>query len=148
MTIKEYRWVPVIREKVLMRKGKVVAWINARYDVKKKIIILYDRFLKRTDITQKAILEHEYAHHIYYTKIPLVYRKIWTLVSNWKLIKPMNILWLTEYTENAYSTSHAESHPREDFAECIEIPILENKFSSYVSFKVKVAVSMYNYFSK
>jgi len=122
---------------------------NASYNRFTKRITLYDRFFLLDDRIQKSILEHEYAHHVYY-KMPLAYQKLWGYISNWKLIKLLNIMWITPHNKNAYTTKDPRTAVKEDWAECIEAKYLikNKKFWTYADFKIKVAYSMYTYFSK
>ena len=138
---KEYKGLKVIRK---WSKGEV----NASYNRFSQVITIYDIWLTQTEANRKAILEHEYAHHIFW-KMPLLYQKLWGYISNWKLIKLLNIMWLTSFKHNAYVTSYAKKNVREDWSECIEAKILiwQRKFHSYADFKINVSNSMYNYFS-
>lgn len=138
---KQYKWVPVFR----LKQGKTPN-ANASYSPIRKRIYIYDNFFTHPEENQKAILEHEYAHHIYY-KMPIVYRKIWTLISNGKLIKLLNIMGIIDFKENGFVTSYAKKNEKEDFAECIEANYLKQRFKLYTQFKFKIAVSMFNYFS-
>lgn len=141
----EYKWLRVIRKKEWKNPLS-----NASYNKRRKTITIYDNFFTHDDFTQMTIFEHEYAHHIYY-KMPLVYRKLWWYISNWRLIKVLNILGLTKYKENAYVTNYAKKNVREDFAESVEaFYVLEKKkmkIFSFWQFKVDIAKSMYDYFS-
>ncbi len=148
-TLTEYKWIPVIRKKEKPWKPLV----NWSYSKKHQRITLYDRFFIHDLVIQESILEHEYAHHIWH-KMPELYRKIWVLISNWKLINLLHIMWLTEYTENAYVTNYAKTKITEDWAESIEVEfIVRNKYKgrqiwSFADFKMKTSKAMYDYFSK
>tara|TARA_R110000764_G_scaffold5867_4_gene22766 strand:+ start:328 stop:558 length:231 start_codon:yes stop_codon:yes gene_type:complete len=54
---------------------------NASYNKFSQVIVIYPNFSTLSNIKQKSILEHEYAHHVYY-KMPLAYKKIWQYLSN------------------------------------------------------------------
>lgn len=146
--IKEYKWVEVVRSSKQWTR-------NGKYNKFSQIIVLYPNFFKLSKYRQTSILEHEYWHHIWH-KIPRLYRKIWEWISNWKLIKTLNIMWIITETENSYVSDYAKTKITEDWSECIEVNYLINydpkhiwsKFKPYATFKMGIAVSMYNYFSK
>lgn len=142
--IKEYKWLSVVINK---KQWKV----NASYNRFSKVIVLYPSFFKLSIVRQYSILEHEYSHHIYW-RMPILYRKLWEFISNWKLIKVLNIMWITKYKKNAFVSEYAKTKSTEDFAECIEIKYLSDNdkkktFKTYADFKMKIAYSMYTYFS-
>ena len=140
--IKQYKGLKVIH--------KTKKWeSNASYNRFSQVITIYDLFYTRDKVVQESILIHEYAHHVYY-KMPLIYQKLWGYISNWKLIKLLNIMGITKYKKNAYTTKDPRTAVKEDWAECIEAKYLikNRKFWTYADFKVKVAYSMYTYFSK
>jgi hypothetical protein len=142
MILSEHKWLKII---IKDKHPRVNA--NASYNHLTKKITLYDNFFKHSKKKQDGILEHEYAHHIYY-KMPLIYRKIWGLISNGKLIKLLNIMWITPHNKNAHVNDYAKTSAREDWAECIEADFLWEKYIQYTWFKIRVAVSMFEYFDK
>ena len=73
-----------------------------------KVITIYDKFYKLSKVRQESILEHEYWHHVWH-KMPILYQKLWGYISNWKLTKLLNIMWVTIYTKNAYVTDYAKN---------------------------------------
>ena len=146
--IKEYKWVEVVcSTKETTRNGK--------YNRFSQIIVLYPHFFTLDKIKQTSILEHEYWHHIWH-KMPMLYKKIWEWLSNWKLIKTLNIMWLTKATTNSYVSSYAKTNIKEDWSECIEVDYLVKhhpeykgtRFKAFATYKMWIAVSMYNYFAK
>ncbi len=149
--LSEYKGVKVVRKKEKQNKPHV----NGSYSKARQTITLYDRFFNLDLIIQESILEHEYSHHIWH-KMPKLYQKIWALISNWRLINILNVMWITEYSKNAYVTDYAKTKITEDWAESIEtLFILNNKkeykgksFRTFADFKMKTAKAMYDYFSK
>lgn len=149
--IKEYKGVRIVR-KTFKRSNPKANW---SYSKTRNAIILYKRFFDLDEIVQTSILEHEYGHYIWY-KMPMLYRKIWEWISNWKLIKTLNIMWITKHKENAYVTKYARTKITEDWSECIEIDYIfknnpkykNTKFWTFADDKMRFAKSMYDYFSK
>lgn len=149
--ITQYKWIKVIRKKFKPGKPNV----NWSYSKTRNAIILYNNFFKLDTIRQNSILEHEYWHYIWH-KMPVLYRKIWEWISNWKLIKVLNVMWYTKHNKNDYVTDYAQTKITEDWSECIETEYLlrndpKYKWKSFESFaddKMRIAKSMYDYFSK
>lgn len=124
--IKEYKGLKVVRESMWSSK-----YNSARY--KSSVITLYDYFYTFTPNKQKAVLEHEFAHHVWYT-----------------MPKKVQIFWATQSTVNrVYINSHAKKNYREDFWECIEAYNLIKsgdlpKQKGMLNFKIQIAVYLYN----
>jgi len=142
--MKDYKWLKVVRARINR------LWINANY--KKGVITLYDNFFKLSYVRQQSVYEHEYAHHIFY-QLPKTYQVVWRLISNWRLIKLLNVFWIIDYKENDFLNSHAKKNYKEDFSEQIELKyLIENSKKAYkqglrndcLMFKYKTAVSLYN----
>lgn len=146
--LKEYKWIKVERRNFKPWNPKA----NWTYSKSKNTITLYNNFFKLDKVIQESILEHEYWHYIWH-KMPMLYRKIWEWISNWKLIKTLNIMWITTHTENDYVTEYAKTKVTEDWSECIEAEYLLThlhkwkRFWTFADVKVKIAKSMYDYFS-
>ncbi len=149
--LKEYKWLEIVRKKE--KPGK--PFVNGTYSKTNETITLYDNFFKHDLVIQESILEHEYWHHIWY-KMPKIFRLLWELISNGKLVKILYIMWLTKYDKNAYVTDYAKKNIKEDWSESIEtLFILNNKkeykgksFRTFADFKMKTANSIYTYYSK
>lgn len=123
--IKEYKGLKVVRESMWSSK-----YNSARY--KDSVITLYDYFYTFTPNKQKAVLEHEFAHHIFNT-FPQDIKKLWINHSR-------------KNTE--YINSHAEKNYFEDFGECIEAYNLIKswdlpKQTGMLNLKIEIAVFLY-----
>ena len=134
--------------KVIHKKRHKLNGINASFDNKTKTITVYDRWTKRSKERRAWILFHEYAHYIYMNKIPYLYKKVWELISNWKLIKILRIFWITEYTENVYLNKQSERNANESFAWLNEQYVLGKAYPNYIWTKIKLARAMFLYFDK
>lgn len=146
MSINEYKWLEVICSTKETTR-------NAKYNRFSQIIVLYPHFFTLDKIRQASILEHEYWHHIWH-KMPILYKKIWEWISNWKLIKALNIMWITTHTKNDYVNDYARTKITEDWSECIEADYLlthlhkwKKRLWTFADVKIKIAKSMYDYFS-
>lgn len=144
--MKTYNWVEIIYVNEYRLNNKN---IMARY-YKWKIYI-YKSYHTKNKVIQQGILAHEYWHHIL-TKLPKTYYILWRLVSDGKLIKILNTLWIIEYKENNYPTDYAQKNFREDFCECHkmnEVQRLQNNYidyNNYVDFKLKIVNNLINNF--
>lgn len=126
--IKEYKGLKVVRESMWSWK-----YNSARY--KSSVITLYDYFYTFTHNKQKAVLEHEFAHHIFNT-----------------LPRKVKIFWVIQSKSNrVYINSHAKKNFFEDFGECIEAYNLIKtgdlpKQTGMLNLKIQIAVSIYKYY--
>jgi len=120
---KTYKWV---RVRLMNRDFKRVIWY---YDEKSQEIRLYDRFFTKSIQRQSEILEHEYAHYIYFSVMTQNERDFWVMISefNLKLVGVINDRAKTNYQENEYineelgdAMNKQDRIPSEDFAECVE----------------------------
>lgn len=145
MNIREYKWVRVRHSDDFSRDKKGI--LSGKYMVDFDTIILTSLFYTLPERRQKAILEHEYAHAIYF-KMPEVYREVWVLISEYDEIvkKALQKRWV-EYNENKWVTQYASTSPVEDFAECIEEDTYNPKtYWDYRDVKVKIAKAIINKF--
>lgn len=122
--MENYKWLKVVREKIGSSKTN-----SARY--KDGIITLFDYFYTYSEQKQKAVLEHEFAHHTFNT-MPKKVKLFWIGIS--KMIK--------QYTSN-----HAKKNYYEDFGECIEAIVEWKKFSWMLALKVNIAKKLYKKYS-
>lgn len=134
--MKEYKWFKLIDKP---SKSKT---LNARIILRNKTILIYPNFYTHKKVKQKAILEHEVAHYVY-SKLPILYKIVWKLIDNWKLIK------LSKYKKNAFVSEYAKKNNIESFCECIKMDYLfQNirriEFEDYADFKISIAVNLYN----
>lgn len=144
-TPSNYKWLKIIKQSGWWK-------MTARYLARNDTIIVYDNWFKLNKARRMSILSHEYYHHIYFN-MPFIYRQIWKLIDNWKVIKILNVLWLTKYKKNVYVTEYAKKNIAESFAECWKIQYLNDnykkiKFNNYADFKMNIASSMLKYFEK
>ena len=123
--ITEYKGLKVNIESIGSSK-----YSSANY--KDSVITLYDYFYTFTPNKQKAVLEHEFAHHIFNT-----------------LPKKVKMLWIIQSkTNRVYINSHAKKNYYEDFGECIEAYNLIQtgdlpKQTGMLNLKIEIAVSIY-----
>jgi len=104
--------------------------------------VLYPQFWKQSKAKRKAILEHEYAHYVYFEIMTDLDRRAWESISNFTLSERVK-KGLQGYFKNEYINSHARKFPSEDFAEMHEDYILygRRKFGNYLDIKSKVALA-------
>lgn len=120
-SILKYKKYPVIRKDIYAEDRPLV---NASYSQKWEYIVLYDGFFKKSTIYQESILEHEFAHGIYY-ELPEAYQKLIELIYNFdkKIQDKIAKSWY-KYTENHFLNDNAKKNHREDFCENIEYKVL------------------------
>lgn len=123
--MKEYKWLEVRREKLWSSPTN-----SARYE--DGIITLFDYFYTFSEQKQKAVLEHEFAHHTFNT-MPKKFKVFWIGISN----------MIRKYTSNHWAKNYYE-----DFGECIEAIVEGKKFKGMLALKVDIARRLYNKFSK
>lgn len=125
--LKNYRWLKVEREKMGTSETN-----SAKYS--QWVITLFDYFFTAfTPVKQKAVLEHEYAHHLF-NSLPKAVKMFWYTFSN---------------TNRVYINSHAKKNYFEDFGECIEAQVLIDnheleKQSWMLNLKIEIANKIYN----
>jgi len=140
----EYKWIPIFIRKQPSNKPRT----NATYFRLRKYIVLYELYFTQTEEYQKAILAHEYAHHIWYTKIPSKTQKIWGQISNFdkSIQQTLEMFYWDKYIINAYVNSYAKTNIKEDFAECWEYYTRHWKpnFWDYRDIKVNVVIRIIN----
>lgn len=141
--MKEYRWL-----KINYKEEHKWKWVNASYDNKTQTITIYERLLKKDDEFIEMTLFHEWCHFIYMTKVSRIIKAIWKLVSNWKLLKILNILLWKRYKKNNYVSWEARRNANEDFARCLAQWRKHWTYNSYVDLKIEIAENILNYFSK
>lgn len=146
--LKEWKGLQVKIEKV----GRTPT-VNAKYNKKTQTITLYDHFFTKDELRQEAILEHEYAHHIF-NSMPIIYRQIVSAIHKWLLMKQLIIFWaIPETVKKDYITKYAQKNYSEDFAENVEAKFLIDNWvtfemTPFVKFKYKVFNSIFNYYDK
>ena len=124
---KFFRWVPVIRKKSVNPRA------NWRYDAEKQIIIIYENWFNQDEDYRNAILLHEYAHHIFETKMTQESRDLWREISE---------------CIPHYNNKHASLNYKEDFCELIELSSYKNREpeAREVELKYKLALNLFNHF--
>mgnify|MGYP003681896135 CR=1 FL=1 len=147
--LSEYKQLKVVNAKNY-RKDNID--ILASYNSKSETITIYPDFYNRGDITKKRALYHEYGHHVN-SKMSMVNKTIWKLISNWKLLGILNAFWLTQCTKNAFVRDYWKTNHKEDFAtvaEELERQRLQSEriFHNFADFKLKVVKSLIRKFEK
>lgn len=141
--MKTHKWLKIIRKKV--HKWK---WVNASYNNKTQTITVYDRLLEKDDDFIEMTLDHEFYHYIYMRKVNLIIKTIWKLISNWKLLKILNILLWKNYKNNNYVSWEARRNTNEDFARCLAQGRKHWIYNNYIDLKIIIAENILNYFYK
>lgn len=145
----EYKGLKVIQADIHKSWNKDAL---ASYNRKTEIITVYKDFYNRGDVTRKRAMYHEYTHHVF-SKMTLVYKAIWRLISNWKLLPILNAFWITSCTNNAFAREYWKTNYKEDFATCgeeIERQRVQSErvFHTFADFKLSVVKSLLNKYTK
>lgn len=136
----EINWVPIShREQPKVSATRRGMYLPASHGW--PLIILYPRLFEFEDKIIKSIVEHEYAHYIYFEIMSRKERRTWEAISKFSLSQRV-ISWLKWYFQNEYINNHARKFPSEDFAEMWEDYILtpERKYWNYLDIKKKVTL--------
>lgn len=128
--MKEYKWLQVKREAMGSSK-----YNSARY--KRSVITLFDYFYTYSPNKQKAVLEHEFAHHVWHT-MPRAVKIFWVGISK--------TIWI-------YVNSYAKKNHKEDLSECVEALSLirdgELEQPTWMlALKIEIANKLYEKYSK
>lgn len=142
MIPKTFRWLNIIRKPI----HSFIKSANASYDVKTNTIIVYDRMVNKTQEEIDIILLHEWIHHIYMTKVPMLYKTIWKLIDNWKLRQVLNVLEWTNYKENAYVSWASKANSNEGFAWTLAQWASKWHHNNYIDVKIKFWTNILNHF--
>lgn len=143
--IAEYEGIPVfITQEQPSAKPKVRAYYK-KVEHGWPYIVLLPKFFEATKKVQNSILEHEYAHYVWYTYIPDDIKVLWKDMSDLNLKTKAKFLLRGKNYTNGYINSYASTSYIEDFAECWEhyslgkVEIWENL---YIPLKIDTAVAL------
>lgn len=142
-----YKWLKIIYIDSYKKGDKDIL---GSYNKRAKTIKIYKDYHRRTYRVRMTVLAHEYGHHMYY-RLSFLDKRVWQLISNWKLLWLLNRFWQTTCTQNAFVREYARKNSREDFACCVgEIERQRlagpKEFKNFAGFKinnVKTLLSKY-----
>lgn len=146
-----YRFVTSYKGFPVVRLNRDYKKIIAFYSLKNKRICLYSRFFTKDIERQAIVLEHEYAHCVYFNNIPEKYIKFWEWINDWRFIPEINRRTWRNYKLEYLYEDPKERIASEEFAEIWET-LYQNPnpwFTGYLWIKcnvVKVLMGRYGGF--
>lgn len=138
MNLTEYKGVPVKFSDAVCTDGATACYIKSFTR-----IILTSIFYKSDREHQEGVLEHEYAHYVWY-QMPKAYQELWILIDNFdpkiqRLLKRNGY----NFTENEWVNAYARKNMKESLSESMRFYTVEWKYRNwYEGFKQKVAVAL------
>lgn len=121
-SMQEYRGLKVKYKE----QPKTAPTRNGFYNPFEKSIIIYPNFFTQILPKQRAILDHEFCHHVQYFRLTYNYIKTFKKIHeyDWVLIWKFNERSSEDFDWKKFINSHAQKSWTEDMAEQIELRVL------------------------